>query len=69
LKTTIGKVLTRGETFPIVVLDEMTHVIAPKQLLAIFHALCLVSSVSVSMLNNGQELFKEQFCNKHNELI
>jgi len=41
LKTTVGKVLTSGETFPTVVLDEMTRVSRSKT--TVFKVLLLES--------------------------
>jgi len=49
LKTTVGKLLTRGETFPTVVLDEMTRVSCSKT--TVFKVL-LLESYSETFVGN-----------------
>jgi hypothetical protein len=55
LKTTVGKVVTRGETFPTVVLDEMTRVNCSKT--TVFKVLLLESHSKTSVGNISRFVF------------
>jgi hypothetical protein len=55
LKTTVGKVLTRGETFPIVVLDKMTRISRSKT--TVFKVLLFESYSKTTVVNISRFVF------------